>query len=138
LPKCQSSRRIPFPGLSQASSKEVNLIQFSSFLTHNALPIRNRKSSRYSVLRSIYEIEENVLRLDVTMDDLFLMDVIEPLANLAHDWTGIRLFHSMRFSQKLQQLSSSAVFNQKVNVFFILEVTVKGSNIPMIQVKLDA
>ncbi len=102
LPKCRLFRRIQFPGLFQESSKEVILKQSSSFLNRNELPIRNHKSSLYSVLRYIYEVKEDVLRLDITMDDLLLMDVIEPLANLTYDWTGVCLFHSMSLSQKLK------------------------------------
>lgn len=63
------------------------------------------------------------------MNNLFVVDVIEPLANLTDDGTAVSFFHSMSFSQHLEQLTSCCKFHQKVDVLLVSEVPVQRRNV---------
>lgn len=80
-----------------ASNKEETLKPSSSSLNHSELPTRNHKSSLYSTLKYIYEVEKDVLRLNVTMNDLFFVNIVQTLTDFSNDWTSISFFHSMCF-----------------------------------------
>lgn len=65
------------------------------------------------------------------MYDLFLVDVVESLADLANDWAGLCILEAVAFPHLLQQLSISAELNQQVNVILVLEIAVKRRNVAM-------
>lgn len=65
------------------------------------------------------------------------MDVVDSLNDLLYNPANLRLFHPSIFSQKLQKLASRAIFDQKVNVLFVLEIAIQGRDISMSQVKLN-
>lgn len=71
---------------------------FCACLTRSALPIRNRKSSLCSELVIKYEVEEDVLGLDVAMDYLLLVDVVQTLTNFTNNGRSLGLFHAMAFA----------------------------------------
>jgi hypothetical protein len=59
----------------------------------------------------IYEIEENVFRLDVSMNDKFLMNVVNTFDDLFYDPADFWLLHSSVFSEHFKELTSSTIFN---------------------------
>lgn len=58
------------------------------------------------------------------MYDLLFVDVIQSLADLSNDGTGISLLHSVVLPEQLQQLPASAILNQQIHVLLILEVAI--------------
>ncbi len=72
------------------------------------------------------------------MYDLFLVDVVESLADLTNDWAGLWIFEAMTFPHLLQQLPVSTELNQQIDVILVLEVAIKRCNVPMVQIKLYA
>lgn len=72
------------------------------------------------------------------MDDLLLMYIVQALTYFTDYRTGICLLHSMSLSQKLQKLTSSAIFYQKIDVFLVLEVPIQRGDVTMIEIELNA
>jgi hypothetical protein len=72
------------------------------------------------------------------MDDFLFVNIVQPLAYLSNDRTDICLFHSPVLSQLLKELPICAKLNKQINIFFILKVTIEGSNLSMAQIELDA
>jgi len=48
-----------------------------------------------------YKVEENVLRFDISMNDLLVMNVVKSLADLSDDRAAVSLLHSVSLSQHL-------------------------------------
>ena len=48
-----------------------------------------------------YKVEENVLRLDVSVDDELLVNVVDALDDLADDAGDLGLLHAAVFAQHL-------------------------------------
>lgn len=59
-----------------------------------------------------YEIEKNVFRLDVSMNDEFLMNVVDAFNDLLYDPTDFWFLHSSVFSEHFEKLTSSTIFNE--------------------------
>ena len=66
------------------------------------------------------------------------MNVIESLADLSNDGTGVCLLHPVVLSEQLKQLPASAILNQQVHVLLILEVAIERCNVAMVEVELNA
>jgi hypothetical protein len=81
---------------------------------------------------TLYEVKENVLRFDIAMDDLLLMDVVKSFADLSDNGTCFCIFHAIVLPQELEKLASSTVFDQQIDVFLILKVAIERSNISVI------
>ena len=71
------------------------------------------------------------------MDDLFFVDVVQSLADLADYRADLGLLHSSGFAEFLEELSVSAELDEKVDVFGVLEVAVEGSDVAVGQVELN-
>lgn len=72
------------------------------------------------------------------MYDLLFVNVIQSLADLSNDGTGVCLLHSVVLSEQLQQLPASAILNQQINILLVLEVAIEGCDVTMIEVELNA
>lgn len=85
----------------------------------------------------MYEIEQNIFRLNVSMNDKFLMNVIDTLNDLFDDPAYFRLFHSSVFSQHLKQLSACAILYKQVDVLLVLEVSIERGDVSMCEIELN-
>lgn len=72
------------------------------------------------------------------MYDLLSVDVIKAFTDLSDDRTDVWLFHSAVFTDHFEKLSISTELNEEVDVLLVLEVPVERTDIPVVEVELDA
>jgi len=72
------------------------------------------------------------------MDDLLLMDVVQSFTNLSDDRTYVLFLHSSGFSEPFEELAIRAKLYQKVDVLGVLEVAIERSDVPVLEVELNA
>jgi hypothetical protein len=72
------------------------------------------------------------------VDNLLLVDVVQPLADFADDRTDLGILHAVAFPQHAEQLPPRAVLDQQVDVLLVAEVPVEGSDVAVRQEEVDA
>jgi hypothetical protein len=82
-------------------------------------------------------MNDNVFCLDVSVDDVSVVEVIEGAANLANNSSDFGLGKRSRFSHFLIEISRFTQFHHKVNGFISAESAIKPDNVGMIKFHVD-
>lgn len=82
-------------------------------------------------------MEDNVLRLDVSMDDAQTMDLVDRLADLLHDEGNPGFGEGLSLLELMVELASSAYLENDVDVDRITEAAVHLDDVGVIQKHLN-
>ena len=82
--------------------------------------------------------EKEVFWFDVSMNDLFFVNIVNSLANLFDDRTYILLFHSTDFFQDFEEVAVWAEFHEEIDIGLVFKVAIQGCYVPVGKVELDA
>ena len=82
-------------------------------------------------------MHNNILRLNVSMDDSFSMNVLEPNANLSDDISGFCVLESVLLLQHREEMTIHAELLKQIDTFAIREEPIQIYYILMPQVELD-
>lgn len=94
MTRCLSFHRKCFLSEFKAKRIEEYHRKCSSESDHDRPTIRSHKASQYSTHRpKKYLIQDNILRFDISMDNLIRMELIDGRYNLSHDSGDLGLTH---------------------------------------------
>ena len=85
----------------------------------------------------VYLMEQNVLRLDISMDYVLIMHEFYRMTYLFHHLTNLLFNKSALFSQGWVDISSQTRLKDQVKVFFVTEKGVELDYVWMVQETLD-
>lgn len=82
-----------------------------------------------------FEIQEYVFRLDITMENLFMMNVVECREYLIKNWTQLVLGESVvMLTTIVLQVATIHVFENKIGTTFVKKYFVTSNNVWMLEV----
>lgn len=80
-----------------------------------------------------YVMKDNILRLEISMNDLFLMHIIKRPESLLHDILGQGLGQFSLFSQKIIELARITQLQYKINVLAITKESVEFHDVGIVE-----
>jgi len=80
---------------------------------------------------------ENVLRLDVSVDNISFLQVQQCLNHLRDYYLRLNFVKSLFSAQSLEQVTILAVLQHSVNVRFIVEVAVQADDVRVLKSVLN-
>ena len=78
-------------------------------------------SSKVAYFDIVFAIQEQILRLDVSVYYLLRVEVAYSLAGLGEEMSCLRFRKHFIFSQKLEKVSSGGIFEQEIHVVLVFE-----------------
>lgn len=81
--------------------------------------------------------QQYILRLDIPMNDILLMQILQPLYHLIYHLRRLLLLKPLLLLQQLIQLAVGCVFHDDIDLSLIVEVTVHLEDVGVLQVAVD-
>lgn len=81
--------------------------------------------------------QQYILRLDIPMNDILLMQILQPLYHLIYHLRRLLLLKPLLLLQQLIQLAVGCVFHDDIDLSLIVEVTVHLEDVRVLQVAVD-
>ena len=75
-------------------------------------------------MHALQIIDQNILRLDISMYDITLLTIEESFNYLSNNDFCCSLIELFDSSQSLEQVSALAVFENRVNILVVIKITV--------------